>query len=36
VIEVGCELRALVPKHQDLEELFMDVIEGQNSTGARA
>ena len=40
VIEAGCELRALVPKHQDLEELFMDVIEGQshgsNSTGARA
>ena len=29
VIESGCELRALVPKHQDLEELFMDVIEGQ-------
>jgi ABC-2 type transport system ATP-binding protein len=40
VIEAGCELRALVPKHQDLEKLFMDVIEGQiegqNSTGARA
>ena len=36
VIEAGCELHSLVPKHQDLEALFMDVIEGQHSTGARA
>ena len=36
VIDCGCELRALVPKHQRLEELFMDVIDGENASGARA
>ena len=33
VIDCGCELRALVPKHQGLEELFMDVIDGENASG---
>ena len=28
VLEAGCELRGLIPKHQGLEELFMDVIDG--------
>jgi ABC-2 type transport system ATP-binding protein len=30
VVDSGCELRALVPKHRGLEELFMDVIEGRS------
>jgi ABC-2 type transport system ATP-binding protein len=36
VMDCGCELHTLVPKHQGLEELFMDVIEGENPSGARA
>ena len=36
VIDCGCELRALVPKHQGLEELFMDVIDGENAAKTRA
>ncbi len=36
VIDCGCELRALVPKHQGLEELFMNVIDSENASGALA